>query len=167
MLEWSKLLVMMNIYIAKPFSAKSSLWQQVRALQANLSVHSSYRWKEVALPYTQLLFEEVYKQNHLLFPHILGDADVLILDRGIVEYDIHNSNTPFFSELVENRVLFIVCSESESKPTSPDKLNLGIDQDKLLLLEYEKSIVELQDYILNAIAKHGIFLQTTKPLQKM
>ncbi len=154
----------MNIYIAKPFYGESGLQKSIRELKEHFSVWECHKWKDIALPDTRELLDAVDQQESLLFSYFLEDADVLIFERGLVQYDVRNPNTPFFSDLAQHRVLLIICSEANGKAVSPDKLNIGIDRNKLFLLEYEKNMIELQSYILNAISIHSVFLQTTKPL---
>lgn len=163
-LEFAKLLLMMNIYIAKPFAAGSSLHKPIAELKQLLSKWNCYQWEMIALPHTKELLEESYKHEQPWFMYILQRADVLIVDTGLIEYSLDNPNLPLFAHRADYRILLIVCSQSAT-PVAPDFLNIGIDRNNTLLLEYKYHINELEGYIFNEIARHSIFLQTTKPLQ--
>lgn len=167
MIKLEKLFTMnIHVYIARPFSSKSSLFLPIQNLKKRLSLWNCYRWKDITLLSSKDLLEQHIQNEAQNFEYILSDADVLIIDRDLVEYDLVDRGLVFFNKLTKHHVLRIICTQSDT-PVAVNDLNNSFDRHAqlILFLEYKNSITELEGHILTAIAHHSVHLQITKSLQ--
>lgn len=167
MVELQKLFTMnIHVYIARPFSSESSLFIPIQNLKKRVSVWDCYQWKDMTLLSSKDFLEQHIQSEPQYFEYILSDADVLIIDRDLVEYDLTDRGLIFFNELTKHHVLRIICKQSDT-PVPVNDLNNTFDRHTqlVLFLEYKNSITELEGHILTAIAQHSVHLQITKPLQ--